>query len=76
MTPSTSTATAALGAPMSQVRKPRKAAAPAVDAVAYRAVRAVTVGGNSYAPGDVIPEAVTWPRVDAWVRARHIEKVA
>lgn len=41
----------------------------------YRVLRPLTVADKQYKPGDVIPEAMSWPRVDAWVRARKIEFV-
>jgi len=30
---------------------------------------------KKYKPGQIVPEAMDWPRVEAWVRSRHIELV-
>jgi hypothetical protein len=46
-----------------------------VDGPVYRAVTLLTVGDKVFKPGDVVPEAASWPRVDSWVRARRIELV-
>jgi hypothetical protein len=45
----------------------------------YRALRPLTVEVDGkekhYKKGQVVPEAKTWPRVEAWVRSRHLELV-
>ena len=46
-----------------------------VDGPVYRAVTLLTVGDKVFKPGDVVPGAASWTRVDSWVRARRIELV-
>ena len=41
----------------------------------YKALVPLTVGDTTYLPGDVVVEAPSWRRVDAWVRGRKIELV-
>lgn len=48
---------------------------PATKGPHYRALRVLTIGKKKYEPGQEVPEAQDWPRVDAWVRARMIELV-
>jgi len=39
----------------------------------YVACRSFSCNGNDYKPGDVVPEANSWARVDSWVRARYVK---
>jgi hypothetical protein len=41
----------------------------------YRALKRIVVGNKVYKPGQLVPEAKTWTRVEAWVRSRHLELV-
>jgi hypothetical protein len=45
----------------------------------YRALKPIRTedGGveKHYKVGQVVPEANSWPRVEAWVRSRHLELV-
>ena len=41
----------------------------------YRALKRLQVGSKRYRKGQIVPEAMGWPRVDAWVRSRHLELV-
>ena len=45
----------------------------------YRALKPITVEADGkvkhYKTGQVVPEAMTWLRPEAWVRARHVELV-
>jgi hypothetical protein len=42
----------------------------------YRALRRLVVGKKVYKPGQVVPEATSWTRVEAWVRSRHLRLIA
>lgn len=39
----------------------------------YRALKRIRVGEKVYKPGQLVPEAKDWLRVEAWVRSRHLE---
>jgi hypothetical protein len=46
----------------------------------YRALRPLVVPTDGprpkrYRTGQIVPEAKDWPRVEAWVRSRHLELV-
>jgi hypothetical protein len=41
----------------------------------YRALRPLVVAGKQYKIGDVVPDALKWPRLESWVRARVVELV-
>jgi hypothetical protein len=46
----------------------------------YRALKPLTVHTKAgkekvYEPGQIVPEAKTWLRVEAWVRSRRLELV-
>lgn len=46
----------------------------------YRALKTLTVHTKAgrekvYKPGQIVPEAKDWLRVEAWVRSRHLELV-
>lgn len=47
----------------------------ATGGVKYVARRALKVGSRRYKPGDVVPEAASWTRVEAWVRSGYIDEV-
>lgn len=59
---------------------PQKQAAPreepgATGGVQYVARRPLKVGAKKFKPGDVVPEAASWTRVEAWVRSGYIDEV-
>ena len=68
-------------APAAKKAAPKKAAAPkkteqlpaAPVGPVYTARRVLTVGDKKYKPGDVVPEANGWTRVETWVRAGYID---
>ena len=41
----------------------------------YKAMKPMTVGNNTYAIGDLVPEAVDWLRLESWIMARWVEEV-
>jgi hypothetical protein len=41
----------------------------------YKAMRAMTVGSNTYAVGDIVTEAPNWLRLESWIMARWVEEV-
>ena len=43
-------------------------------AIVYKAVKPLTVGMHTYAPGDVVPEANNWLRIESWIAARWIQE--
>jgi len=43
-------------------------------AIVYKAVKTMVVGANTYAPGDVVPEANSWLRLESWIAARWIQE--
>ena len=54
---------------------PRKQPPATPQGPVYRALRPLVVGDKQYKPGDVVPEAATWTRVESWINARRIKKV-
>jgi hypothetical protein len=65
------------------VRKPRKTtaakAAPkpkpptAASDTKYVARKSMQIGSRKIKPGDLVPEAGSWPRVESWVRAGYLD---
>jgi hypothetical protein len=58
-----------------KIAAPRPSAAPLVDEhqePVYVALKVLVVGDKTYQPGEHIPEANGWLRVESWVRARRI----
>ena len=39
----------------------------------YIACRKLTVKGKIYRPGDVVPEANSWTRIETWVRTGYLK---
>jgi hypothetical protein len=65
-------------------RKPRaekpKQAEPreepgATGGVRYIARRPLKIGSKKFKPGDPVPEAASWTRVEAWIRSGYIDEV-
>lgn len=52
-----------------------EAAAPQVGPVKYRALKRMHAQGVVYEPGDLVPPAGTWTRVEGYVRAGWLEVV-
>jgi hypothetical protein len=50
--------------------RPRKVREPV-----YRAVRRLVIDGRVFEPGDVVPGAASWLRLESWVKARRVELV-
>lgn len=40
----------------------------------YVALKAMTIGGRDIKPGDPVPEAEGWTRVESWIRHRYIKE--
>lgn len=64
------------------VKKAAKAAEPVVreepgatGGVKYVARRPLKIGAKKFKPGDLVPEAASWTRVEAWVRSGYIDEV-
>lgn len=49
----------------------KKAVAKVVGPV-YVARKKITVKGKVFRPGDVVPDASSWTRVESWVRAGYV----
>lgn len=47
----------------------------ATGGVRYIARRPLKIGAKRFKPGDPVPEAEGWTRVESWVRAGYIEQV-
>lgn len=47
----------------------------ATGGVKYVARRQLKIGAKRFKPGDAVPEAASWTRVEAWVRSGYIEEV-
>jgi hypothetical protein len=47
----------------------------ATGGVKYVARRPLKIGAKKFKPGDAVPEAASWTRVEAWVRSGYIEEV-
>jgi hypothetical protein len=41
----------------------------------YKAMKAMKVGNNTYAIGDIVTEAPNWLRLESWIMARWVEEV-
>lgn len=41
----------------------------------YVARRPLKIGSKKFKPGDEVPEAASWTRVEAWVRSGYIDEV-
>ena len=55
-----------------------KAAKPAAKKVVgphYVALKKMQIGSRKIRPGDNVPEADSWPRVESWIRSGYIELV-
>jgi hypothetical protein len=71
--------------PSEQVRprRSRKAKQPkeltatpgATGGVQYVARKPVKIGDRKYMPGEVVPGAASWTRVESWVRSGYIDPV-
>jgi len=60
----------AVAAEAPKKRRPRTPQGPQ-----YRALKKITVGEKTFKPGQLVPGAAGWLRVEAWVRSRHLELV-
>lgn len=47
----------------------------ATGSVRYVARRPLKIGSKKFKPGDPVPEAASWTRVEAWVRSGYIDEV-
>lgn len=61
-------------------RKSQTPASPRVEpgatgGVQYVARRPLKIGAKKFKPGDLVPEAASWTRVEAWVRSGYIDEV-
>lgn len=61
-------------------RKPRKKAAPreepgATGGVKFVARRPMKIGAKKFRPGDEVPEAASWTRVESWIRSGYLDQV-
>lgn len=63
--------------PVSQVRRRQPVKPKPVEPVGpqYVARKPMTLGVKKIKPGDLVPEAASWPRVEAWVRSGYIDVV-
>jgi|GEM_PF-2818119 len=41
----------------------------------YVARKSMQIGGRKIRIGDVVPEAVSWPRIESWIRAGYLDVV-
>jgi hypothetical protein len=42
----------------------------------YRALKKLVVGTRTYKPGQMVPPATGWLRVESWVRSRHLKVIS
>jgi len=54
--------------PASQVKRKRKPRGPV-----YVARKPMQIGSRKIKPGETVPEAGSWPRVESWVRAGYLD---
>ncbi|CAB4194561.1 hypothetical protein UFOVP1264_16 [uncultured Caudovirales phage] len=47
---------------------------PESDQKVYVAMKPLIVDQKHYEPGDVVPEANSWLRIESWIRARFIKE--
>lgn len=57
------------GRPPGSKNKPK----PVAGGVSYVARKPMTIGDRKVRVGDVVPEAGSWPRVEAWVRSGFLD---
>ena len=54
-----------------QVRRKPRAQKP--KGPVYVARKSMQIGGRKIKPGEVVPEAGSWPRVESWIRAGYLD---
>lgn len=59
------------------VKKPAipKPVTPELSSPKYVARKSMQIGGRKIRIGDVVPEAVSWPRIESWIRAGYLDVV-
>lgn len=53
----------------------KKPATPKLEGPKYVARKSMQIGGRKIRIGDVVPEAVSWPRIESWIRAGYLDVV-
>lgn len=41
----------------------------------YVARKSMQIGGRKIRIGDAVPEAISWPRIESWIRAGYLDVV-